>query len=100
MIEILGAIPHVGRSLLVMNVTYTEGVDQWTLCSGPRRIHIISINSNIFLHTSWYGLGWLVNDCSGCIPLIVQLISTCIWICCKTDSCRDWKTLVNTTVYA
>jgi hypothetical protein len=28
MIEILGAIPHVGRSLLVMNVTYTEGVDQ------------------------------------------------------------------------
>ena len=54
----------------------------------------------IILHTSWYGLGWLVNDRSDCIPWVVQLISTLFWTCCKTNSCRNWRTLVNTKAYA
>ena len=91
---------NVGRSTLVIIVTYTEAVDQWTLCSDPRKTHIISRNSNIILHKSWYGLEWLEKDRSDCIPWMVQLISTLFWICCKTNSFRNWKTLVNTKVYA
>jgi len=93
-------IPRRGKVTFVMNVTYIEVVDQWTLCSGPRRTHIIPRNGKIILHTSWYGLGWLVNDYSDCISWMVQLISALFWACRKTDLCRNWKTLVNTKAYA
>jgi hypothetical protein len=63
------------------------------LPSGPRRIHIILRNWNIILHISWYTLGWRVNICSNHISLMVLLISTLTWVCCKSGSHCNRKAL-------
>jgi hypothetical protein len=52
-------------------VPCTEAANQGTLCSGPRRILIISRNWNAVLHVSSYGLGWRVNDYTDRISVMV-----------------------------
>lgn len=82
----INTIAKCGKATLMINVAYTKAVDHRKLHSGPRRIHIILRNRSIILHTSWYALGWRVNICSDRISLMVLLISTLIWTCCKSGS--------------
>ena len=79
----INTIAKCRKATLMINVANTKAVDQRKLHSGLRRIHIILRNWNIILHTSWYALGWRVNNCSGRISLMVLLISPLIWTCCN-----------------
>ena len=77
----------------MINVPYTKAVYHRKLHSGPRRIHIILRNWNIIHHTPQYALGWRVNICSDHISLMVLLIRTLIWTCCKSGSGCNRKAL-------
>ena len=69
-------------------------VNHGTLCSGPERSNIICKKWNIILHVSWYGVGWIINDFSDHISVMVLLISPRTWTCRKTVSCHSWKSCV------
>jgi hypothetical protein len=64
------------------------------MCYGPGRSNIIRRKWNIIHHLSWYWVGWMINDCSDRISVMVLLISARTWTCRKTVSLHIWKSCV------